>query len=72
MLIVCCQDIPKPGFMTSKEEDDWTEEEVKVAQEYESRVKELQEEREKYRKVSHSSMYATMCFVFDIALFHYS
>lgn len=44
------KDIPKPPFMTQKEENDWSEEEQKLAKEYEKRVKELQEEREKYRK----------------------
>lgn len=46
------QDVPKPAFMTAKEEADWTEDEEKLAQEYEKKVKELQDEREKYRKVS--------------------
>ena len=40
-----------PAFMTAKPESEWTEEEKKAAQEYERKVKELIEEREKYRKV---------------------
>ncbi|XP_048745697.2 cilia- and flagella-associated protein 43-like isoform X3 [Ostrea edulis] len=44
------KDIPKPLFMSTKEPNDWTEDEQKLAKEYEKRVKELQEEREKYRK----------------------
>jgi uncharacterized membrane protein (DUF485 family) len=37
--------------MTQKDENDWSEDEQKLAKEFEKRVKELQEEREKYRKV---------------------
>ena len=37
--------------MLTKEEKDWTEDEQKAVKEYERKVKELQEEREKYRKV---------------------
>ena len=50
----CCvlQDIPIPMFMQQKAETDWTEEEQKMAKEYERKVKELNEEREKFRKVS--------------------
>ncbi|XP_033756153.1 cilia- and flagella-associated protein 43-like [Pecten maximus] len=44
------KDIPKPAFMSLKEESDWTEDEQKAAKEYERKVKELIEEREKYRK----------------------
>ncbi|XP_060599927.1 cilia- and flagella-associated protein 43-like [Ruditapes philippinarum] len=44
------KDIPKPAFMTQKDENDWSEDEQKLAKEFEKRVKELQEEREKYRK----------------------
>ncbi|XP_052771525.1 cilia- and flagella-associated protein 43-like isoform X3 [Mya arenaria] len=43
-------DIPKPAFMSQKEESEWSEDEQKAAKEFERRVKELQEEREKYRK----------------------
>lgn len=46
------QDIPKPLFMSTKEPTDWSEDEQKLAKEYEKKVKDLQEEREKYRKVS--------------------
>lgn len=52
MFVFVFQDIPKPLFMSTKEPNDWTEDEQKLAKEYEKRVKELQEEREKYRKVS--------------------
>ncbi len=45
----CLQDIPVPPFMTAKEQDDWSDEEKKLAQEYEKKVKDLEEEREKYR-----------------------
>lgn len=36
--------------MNAKPEEEWSEEEIKCAQEYETKVKELTEEREKYRK----------------------
>ena len=45
------QDVPVPAFMQTKSEDEWSEEEKKAVQEYERKVKELNEEREKYRKV---------------------
>lgn len=45
------KDIPVPAFMKDKDEEDWTEEEQKAAKEYEKRVKDLNEEREKFRKV---------------------
>ncbi|XP_078310806.1 cilia- and flagella-associated protein 43-like isoform X4 [Crassostrea virginica] len=44
------KDVPKPLFMSTKEPNDWTEDEQKLAKEYEKKVKDLQEEREKYRK----------------------
>ncbi|XP_019644439.1 PREDICTED: cilia- and flagella-associated protein 43-like isoform X1 [Branchiostoma belcheri] len=45
------QDVPKPGFMAEgKPEAEWTEEEKKAVVDYEKKVKELNEEREKYRK----------------------
>ncbi|XP_053407637.1 cilia- and flagella-associated protein 43-like isoform X4 [Mercenaria mercenaria] len=44
------KDVPKPAFMTQKDENDWSEEEQKLAKDYEKKVKDLQEEREKYRK----------------------
>ena len=37
--------------MTTKAEADWSEEEQKLVKDYEKRVRELQEEREKFRKV---------------------
>ena len=46
------QDVPVPIFMTVKGSDEWTDEEKKIAVEYERKVKELSEEREKYKKVS--------------------
>ncbi|GAB1603659.1 hypothetical protein Ahia01_000647200 [Argonauta hians] len=42
------KDIPIPAV--GPNEEDWTEEEVKIMQEYDRKVKELNEEREKYRK----------------------
>ena len=58
----CCslQDVPKPLFMSTKEPNDWTEDEQKLAKEYEKKVKDLQEEREKYRKVSVSAKRSTL------------
>lgn len=46
------KDIPKPAFMTQKPEEEWTEEDRKLLAEYERKVKELNEERDKYKKVS--------------------
>lgn len=46
-----CQDVTVPSFMTNKPQDEWSEEEQKAAKEYERKVKELNDEREKYRKV---------------------
>jgi hypothetical protein len=37
----------------SKPAEEWSEDEQKAAKDYEKKVKELQEEREKYRKVGH-------------------
>ena len=37
--------------MTQKAEADWSEDEQKLAKDYEKKVRELQEEREKFRKV---------------------
>ena len=45
------KDVPIPSFMQAKGMDDWSEEEQKQHKEYERKVKELNEEREKYRKV---------------------
>ncbi|VDI25935.1 Hypothetical predicted protein [Mytilus galloprovincialis] len=44
------KDVPKPLFMQTKEQKDWTEDEKRLAGEYEQKVKDLNEEREKYRK----------------------
>lgn len=44
--------MPIPSFILSKNQDDWTEDEHKLFKEYESKVKNLTEEREKYKKVS--------------------
>ncbi len=45
------QDVPIPAFMQNKQEEEWSEEEKKLVQEYEKKVRDLNEEREKYRKV---------------------
>lgn len=37
--------------MTNKAEEEWSEDDKKAVQEYERKVKELNEEREKHRKV---------------------
>ncbi|XP_040530043.1 cilia- and flagella-associated protein 43 isoform X3 [Gallus gallus] len=42
-------DIPPPSFI-SKPEDEWTAQEKKIFREYEEKVKELNEEKEKYRR----------------------
>ncbi|NWU39510.1 CFA43 protein, partial [Hylia prasina] len=42
-------DIPAPSFI-SRSEDLWTEEEKKIFEEYEKKVKELNEEKEEYRE----------------------
>jgi len=47
------QDIPIPTFFQEKKEEDWTDEERRAAVEYQKKVKELEEEREKFRKVAH-------------------
>ncbi|XP_072177751.1 cilia- and flagella-associated protein 43-like [Diadema setosum] len=44
------KDIPVPIFMAVKGMDEWSDEEKKQAAEYERKVKELNEEREKYKK----------------------
>lgn len=49
------QDIPIPTFFQEKKEEDWTDEERRAAVEYQKKVKELEEEREKFRKVAHFS-----------------
>ena len=42
--------------LQQKEEENWTDEERKQFAEYERKVKELEEEREKYKKVRHAVM----------------
>lgn len=42
-----------------KSEEEWTEEEMRAAREYERRCKELQDEREKYRKQLETEMKKT-------------
>ena len=44
------KDLEKPDFMLTKTEAQWSEEEHKVAKEFEKKEKHLMEEREKYRK----------------------
>jgi len=44
------KDLEKPEFMLSKAETQWSEEEHKIAKEFEKKEKHLMEEREKYRK----------------------
>ena len=41
-----------PIFMQAKPQDEWTDDEKKAHAEYEKKCKELNEEREKYKKVS--------------------
>ncbi|NXI67699.1 CFA43 protein, partial [Anseranas semipalmata] len=43
-------DIPPPPFIT-KPEDEWNDQEKKIFREYEKKVKELNEEKEKHRRV---------------------
>lgn len=45
------QDIPPPSFI-SRPEDLWSEEEKKTFEDYEKKVKELNEDKEKYREVN--------------------
>lgn len=45
------QDVPIPSFVKEKAQEEWTSEEVKQYQVYEQKVKDLNEEREKLRKV---------------------
>ena len=44
------QDVPVPIFM-NKAQDEWTDEDKKAFVDYEKKCKELNEEREKYKKV---------------------
>lgn len=46
------KDVPIPSFIQNKPQEDWSEEEHKIFKEYEAKCKDLEEEREKYRKVS--------------------
>uniref|UniRef100_A0A3P8XTF8 Cilia- and flagella-associated protein 43 n=1 Tax=Esox lucius TaxID=8010 RepID=A0A3P8XTF8_ESOLU len=43
-------EVPQPEFIVSKPDIQWKEDEKKIYKEYEKRVKELNEEKEKYRK----------------------
>lgn len=45
------QEIPPPEFVLTKPEIQWNEEEKKVYKDYEKKTKELNEEKEKYKKV---------------------
>ena len=49
-----------------KEEDDWSDEEKKLAAEYEKKVKELNEEREKYRKVATFQLFTLLLWYFGL------
>ena len=51
--------------LQQKEEENWTDEERKQFAEYERKVKELEEEREKYKKVRHTatSSHSASCFI---------
>ena len=40
-----------PMFITAKSTEEWTEEERKISLDYDKKCRELEEEREKYRKV---------------------
>ena len=44
------KDLVKPEFMLTKSEDQWNEDELKIAKDFEKKEKHLIEEREKYRK----------------------
>lgn len=45
-----------PSFVNERPQEEWTPEEVKIYQIYEQKVKELNEERDKLRKVIHYSI----------------
>ena len=46
------KEVPTPTFIADgKPEDEWNEEEIKIAQDYRAKTKELNEEREKYKKL---------------------
>ena len=44
------KDLVPPEFITSKPQEEWSEEEQKAAKEFEKKKQQLQEDREKYRK----------------------
>ena len=44
------KDLVPPDFMVSKPQDEWSEEEQKMAKDFEKKVQQLNEDREKYRK----------------------
>ena len=50
-VVFCLQDVPKPAFMMTKKEEEYNEEEQKQFKEYQRKCQELNEEREKFRKV---------------------
>lgn len=49
---ILLKDIPVPSFVNEKAKEEWNADEQKAYQVYEQRVKELNEEREKLKKVS--------------------
>uniref|UniRef100_A0A6Q2YD26 Cilia- and flagella-associated protein 43 n=1 Tax=Esox lucius TaxID=8010 RepID=A0A6Q2YD26_ESOLU len=49
-------EVPQPEFIVSKPDIQWKEDEKKIYKEYEKRVKELNEEKEKYRKTLEAEM----------------
>jgi hypothetical protein len=51
------KDIPMPSFAKEKQQEEWTAEEVKLYQIYEQKVKELNEERDKLKKVFNNFIY---------------
>ena len=51
LVALLLQDVPIPLFFQEKKEEEWTDEEKRAAAEYQKKVKELEEEREKFRKV---------------------
>uniref|UniRef100_A0A6Q2ZM02 Cilia- and flagella-associated protein 43 n=1 Tax=Esox lucius TaxID=8010 RepID=A0A6Q2ZM02_ESOLU len=50
------EEVPQPEFIVSKPDIQWKEDEKKIYKEYEKRVKELNEEKEKYRKTLEAEM----------------
>ncbi|XP_037321813.2 cilia- and flagella-associated protein 43 isoform X1 [Pungitius pungitius] len=49
-------EIPAPGFVFTKPDKDWSEEEKKVYKEYEKKTTDLSEEKEKYKKSIETEM----------------